>query len=279
LDEHPYIVNARWVEEFSGRLFVQMDYIAPDKQGRTSLQDHLTNPDGSIDSVQLLTWGVQFCLGMEHAVSRGVKCHRDIKPGNILITNERTLKIADFGLATAAEAAWRRSSEPNDSRIARTSESHLGLSVFKAGGKSWCGTPGYVSPELYRHGMVDIRSDIYSFGLVLWQMATGSTAPPFLVRYDGTLDEFMQAVYRRQTTSPLPPVDGPIHQVIKRCVSPTPSKRYSNFRELRDDLTSLLQDQTGQSLRVPTAIDQSAVLLFQKGGSLISLGRYERMSG
>lgn len=107
LEEHPFILAARWVTEVSGRLFVAMDYVAPDAYGRVNLVDHLARAGGPIDSGQMLKWAVQFCLGMEHAQARGIKCHRDIKSANILVTQDGTLKISDFGLASAAEVAWQ----------------------------------------------------------------------------------------------------------------------------------------------------------------------------
>ena len=88
LEEHPFILAAQWAEEFSGRLFVQMDYIAPDDRGRVSLADHLAQAGGPLDANQVLKWAVQFCLGMEHAQVHGINCHRDIKPANILITQD-----------------------------------------------------------------------------------------------------------------------------------------------------------------------------------------------
>src|ERR1039458_3619556 len=108
LEEHPFILAARWVEQVSGRLFVLMDYVSPDAHERVSLADHLARAGGPLDAGQILKWAVQFCLGMEHAQTRGIKCHRAIKPANILITEDGTLKISDFGLAASAEAAWRR---------------------------------------------------------------------------------------------------------------------------------------------------------------------------
>jgi len=107
MEEHPFILTARWVDEFSGRLFVQMDYLKPDAAGRVSLHDHLTTATGPLDLNQTLEWAIQFCMGMAHAREHGVECHRDIKPANVLIDRNRTLKIADFGLATAAEEAFR----------------------------------------------------------------------------------------------------------------------------------------------------------------------------
>lgn len=112
LESHPFIVCVRRVEEFFGRLFVVMDYIAPDERGRVTLADHLACSRGPLDTDRALAWAIQFCYGMEHAQQCGIKCHRDIKPANILIGPpargyDRTLLITDFGLAAAAEEASR----------------------------------------------------------------------------------------------------------------------------------------------------------------------------
>src|ERR1035438_2759054 len=79
LEEHPFILAARWVQEVSGRLFVAMDYVAPDAQGRVSLADHLARAGEPLDGQQTLKWAIEFCLGMEQAQARGIKCHPDIK--------------------------------------------------------------------------------------------------------------------------------------------------------------------------------------------------------
>ena len=98
LEEHPFILAARWVETFSGRLFVAMDYIAPDAERRVNLADHLRSAK-PVSPERAAEWAIQFCMGMEHANAHGIRCHRDIKPANILIAQDGTLKIADFGLA------------------------------------------------------------------------------------------------------------------------------------------------------------------------------------
>ena len=77
LEEHPFILAARWVSVESGRLFVRMDYVAPDAQRRVNLGDHLASV--RLNTNQVLEWAIQFCLGMEHARAQGIESHRDIK--------------------------------------------------------------------------------------------------------------------------------------------------------------------------------------------------------
>src|SRR6185436_6297790 len=105
LGDHPFILAARSVRDIASRLFVKMDFIPPDDEGRVTLADHLAFKSRPIGLEQTLEWGIQFCLAMEHANAHGVQCHRDIKPQNILIGPGRILKVSDFGLALVGEAA------------------------------------------------------------------------------------------------------------------------------------------------------------------------------
>jgi serine/threonine protein kinase len=142
-----------------------MDYIAPDERGRVSLLDHLAQARGPLDTERALSWAIQFCFGMEHAYRHGIACHRDIKPANILITQHGALKITDFGLAVAAAASWK---EKGGSLKAGKEEGSFELSLIQAEGRRICGTPGYIAPELFMGEDANARSDVYSFGLVLW---------------------------------------------------------------------------------------------------------------
>src|SRR2546425_2395392 len=80
-----------------------------------------------------------------------------------------------------AELAWRESSGRSGPMMIGGKEGAFGFSLMAAAGKVRCRTPGYIAPEVYRCEKADVRSDIYSFGLVLWQMAVGSRLPPFIV--------------------------------------------------------------------------------------------------
>ncbi len=275
LEEHPFVLAAQWVEEFSGQLFVEMDYVAPDGYARVSLTDHLARAGGPLDAGQTLKWAVQFCLGMEHAAAHGIRCHRDIKPANILITQDGTLRISDFGLAAAAEVAWRGTGGRGGSLVTHGPEGSFGLSLMETGGKARCGTPGYMAPEVYRGEGADIRSDIYSFGLVLWQMAAGSSVPPFVVPYQGDLEGYLRQIYEQQMTSRVPRADGFLGPVVERCLCPKPAERYGSFGELRGALEPILERQTGKKLEAPQVGEKTAIFWNSKGASLAALGRHE----
>jgi tetratricopeptide (TPR) repeat protein len=279
LETHPFILAARWVIEVSGRLFVKMDHVAPDAHGRVSLADHLARAGGPLDAGQTLKWAVQFCLGMEHAQACGTKYHRDIKPANILIAQDGTLKISDFGLAAAAEVAWRGTGGRGGSLATRGPEGSFGLSLMQTGGKARCGTPGYMAPEVYRGEGADIRSDIYSFGLVLWQMAAGTPVPPFLVPYRGDLEGYLREICEQQMTGRVPRVDGFLAPVIERCLRPKPAERYGSFGELRGALEPILERKTGMKIEVPQVGEKTAGFWNNKGGSLAALGRREEAIG
>jgi tetratricopeptide (TPR) repeat protein len=273
LEDHPFILSAKMVLEISGRLFVFMEYIAPNAQGRVNLADHLVQTVGPLDTKQILKWAIQFCLGMEHAGAHGIQCHRDIKPANILITQDGTLRIGDFGLSRAAETAWCQSHSHNGSLIKGSGENSF--SLMQSEGKFRSGTPGYIAPEVYRFEGADIRSDIYSFGLVLWQMIAGSRVPPFMVPWCGDMESFLQEIYKQQMTGHAPRMKGPLVLVIDRCLRPNPSERFGSFRELRKVLEPIFEETTGRKFKKPQLGMQTVSFWSNKGISFAALKRYE----
>ena len=279
LELNPFILAAHLVSQNSDRLFVEMEAISPDQFGRISLAHHLAHANGVLDPAQTLKWAVQFCIGMEHAQSRGIKCHRDIKPANLLISRDGSLKISDFGLATAAEAAWRHLDASNRLRMAAGPAQGTGISfsLSQTAGNTRCGTPGYMAPEVYRGEGADIRSDIYSFGLVLWQMASGHSMPPFATRYRGDLDGLMRETYEQQMTGRLPRADELLDPIIEKCLRPSAAERWSSFQELREALEPILERVTGKKLEVPRLEEKTNMALFwnNKGSSLSALGRHK----
>jgi serine/threonine protein kinase len=278
LRQHPFIVAAKSVQELHGRLFVEIDYVAPDAEGRVTLYDHLRS-GRLIPPERAVEWAIQFCLGMEHANAHGVECHRDIKPANIFIS-QGELKITDFGLASAAEVAWKRAAARQGGLLVTGGPVEgFGLSVLQSEGKIRCGTPGYMPPEVYRGEPANMRSDIYSFGLVLWQMTGGSVSPPFVGAYRGDTASYLREAYEQQMNGCVPSAKEPLFPIIERCVRPDPSDRYQDFAALRDELAVIFWRQMGRKPQVPRVGKRSVGYWSNKGAALEVLGRSEDALG
>ncbi len=215
MDGHPNIVQAVCVESLDNRLFIILEYIEPDAKGRNTMAHYLQSP---IPYVQALEWAMQFCDGMAYAASQGVTPHRDIKPDNIMIAADGTLKVTDFGLAKLWEGTW-------------LSQEHEGYPA-----RSMVGTSPWMAPEQFE-GQSDLRSDIYSFGIILYQMAGGGKLPFTADSVEG---------YRKaHNNKPVPVLRSKLFPVIKNCLKKSPDERYDDFRSLRASLERLYKAQTG----------------------------------
>jgi tetratricopeptide (TPR) repeat protein len=250
---HPYLVRAHFVDQIEFRLFLAMEFVAPGENGLNSLEGYLRRDPP--DTVQSLRWAIQFCHGMEHAHAHGIRSHRDIKPANILIDDKRNVKISDFGLASAA-------------------------GEIRVPGKGGAGTPAYMPPEQFLDAnLCDPRSDIYSFGVVLYQLAAGGKLPfPAPAPRDDSSkawNDFLQEMFRLHSTVPPAGSDSPLDPVIRRCLEKKPSRRFPSFRELRGDLETLLRDAAGETIRLPDAREMTASEWNNRGMSLDQLGLHE----
>jgi serine/threonine protein kinase len=270
LERHPYLVRAHFVEEVAGRLYIAMEYIAPNEEGLNSLEGYLERQPP--DLVQSLRWAIQFCHGMEYAYSKGVRCHRDIKPANIMISTDKTVKITDFGLAGVLGVSRAMSGIKLNVQQGR-----VGFSIMEGRG---CGTPTHMPPEQFTNAAeCDERSDIYAFGIVLYQMATGGKLPFLALPPRGNSIEeqrrFGREMYTLHSQSPVPRLDSPLSPIIQRCLQKEPGKRYQTFKELRADLEPLLKRQTGETIKPPELKELETWEWYNKGGSLGSLGRFD----
>lgn len=215
LGSHPNIVQAVCVESLDNRLFIVLEYIDPDDGGRNTMAHYLKGP---ISLAQALEWAIQFCDGMAYAASQDVTPHRDIKPDNIMITREGTLKVTDFGLAKVWEGTWLSAGSDDGPMRAAV------------------GTSPWMAPEQFE-GYSDLRSDIYSFGIILYQMASGGKLP-------FTADS-VYGYRKAHKSQPVPKLKSRLFPVIKKCLKKTPEERYEDFRSLRADLARLYKARTG----------------------------------
>lgn len=264
LERHPYIVTATFIEELGGRLYIGMEYIAPNEEGLNSLEGYLTRRPP--DLAQSLRWGVQFCQGMEYARERGIRCHRDVKPANIMITQEGLVKITDFGFADIIDMSRARNRFEAPGRRRRMSDEE----------QSGFGTPAYMPPEQFRNAeRCDERSDIYSFGVVLYQMASRGKLPfPEALRSarGQTAGKMWKDMHRLHAESAIPTLASPLFPMIRKCMQKEPSKRYQTFQELRKELDGLMLRVTGETIAPHETGELEAWELYNKAFSLASLG-------
>lgn len=261
IGSHPYLVRAFFIDIVSGRLFVGSEYIAPEKQGGPNSLDAYLKLT-SIDLAQSLRWAVQFCHGMEHAYSKGISAHRDIKPSNIMIDNNMTVKITDFGLAGIYESSVPMPEQKGN--VDMPLNTVIGTSI---------GTPEYMPPEQFTDfSACDERSDIYSFGVVLYQMASGGKLP---FSAENTEYRWM-ALKHLHYEKTVPKLYSPLFPIIQKCLEKESPHRYQSFDVLRADLAAMLKRQTGEMVKIPHAEEEASWEWNNKGMSLINLSKYEQ---
>src|SRR5882724_4812369 len=172
---HPNICTIYEIEEYEGQPFIVMELL----EGDTLLSGLDAFEPEAVRLQALLDIAIQICRGLQAAHDKGI-IHRDIKPANIFLTKQGPVKILDFGLAKLAdmeEVDEIRPSEGADggskelSIEAGTERSRGPVNLSRSG--LVVGTAGYMSPEQVRRGKLDSRTDLFSFGLVLYEMATG----------------------------------------------------------------------------------------------------------
>jgi tetratricopeptide (TPR) repeat protein len=265
---HPFIVRLFDVRERERDIVLVMEYVAP-TSGCTTVEDYIVRKRDYTDRL-LGAWAVQFCVGMERAHTSGLVAHRDIKPQNLMIDSGAFLKIADFGLALAVGR------HPLVEGASKTL-SHLQW-LESVDGRLTCGTPGYVAPELFKGGKASERSDMFSFGVTLWQLAARSLGSPYGVSVRGNAAEYQRAILEKAMLHRVGHVDSPLFEVIHRCLAPNPAERYPDFPTLREAIKSALK-----AAKIP-AIDFIVAHGFHgslddyvnRGRSYLLLGRAER---
>jgi serine/threonine protein kinase len=229
---HPGIAVLYEIGEVEDTRYLAMEYV----EGR-SLQEHLAV--GPLSRHCLIDYTIQVADALEHAHLRGI-LHRDTKPANIMVTVEGRVKLLDFGLARLLE---------------RDDETRSGLTAQG----TWMGTLQYCAPEVLRGREADRRSDLYSLGIVLYQMSCGKL--PFEGLDGRVLVSAILSGQPRTLKNHNPVIDTALERFIMRCIAIDPDQRPQSAAAFS---TALREDGRGSaSLEAVPAAPVLAVLDFQ----------------
>jgi eukaryotic-like serine/threonine-protein kinase len=232
---HPNICTIYEIDEHEGQPFIAMELL----QGE-NLRDHLSASEQKpLPLHELLGISAQICDGLQAAHDKGI-IHRDIKPANIFLCESGTVKILDFGLAKLAgsESSWEQPEAGSTPERATPSPESLMKALTRTG--TTAGTAGYMSPEQVRQEELDTRSDLFSFGLVVYEMACGQRA------FTGqTLVDVHQAILHRppvpaRVCNPVLPRS--LDLVLAKALEKDRDRRYQSATALKDDLKRITRE-------------------------------------
>jgi TolB-like protein/Tfp pilus assembly protein PilF len=234
---HPNIAHIYEIGDSDGTHYIAMEFI----DGET-LREKIHREKTPLS--KLLKYLIQVAQGLSKAHAAGI-VHRDLKPDNIMITRDDYAKVLDFGLAKLVEPQRTFGSESGSSEIATAVMQKPGWDSGRSTPGMVLGTIGYMSPEQAsgRVDEIDLRSDIFSFGCILFEAATGQRA------FEGkdVLDSLHKIVHaptpQLKDANPLAPAE--LQRVVRRCLAKEREKRYQSIKELVIELDDLQQELKG----------------------------------
>ncbi len=214
---HPSILTVHDIGETDGIVYIAMELV----EGKT-LRELLASEE-ALPTKKLLDLAVQIADGLAKAHSAGI-VHRDLKPENIMVSRDGFAKILDFGLAKLTQPASQVESVLPTAIAAPTEPGTV------------MGTAGYMSPEQASGQPVDFRSDQFSLGSILYEMASGKRA---FERKTGA--ETLVAIIREEPeplTQLAPKAPAPVRWIVERCLAKDPEERYASTKDLARDVKS-----------------------------------------
>ena len=227
--DHPNICTIYEIDEDNGHPFIAMQLLV----GQT-LRERIG--DKAVPLATLLEWALQISDALQAAHTKGVM-HRDIKPANVFITDRGEAKILDFGLAKLTGADLTNSEGMTLSSTGPVT--HTGAAI---------GTVAYMSPEQARGEVLDARTDIFSFGVLLYEMATGRQAfsgPTWAVTVHAILGQAPMSL-----NESMPGLPQRLQEIIDKCLIKNRDLRYQTAAEVHRDLLQLKKDyEAGKKLK------------------------------
>jgi serine/threonine protein kinase/tetratricopeptide (TPR) repeat protein len=227
--DHPNIVTIYSVEESAGVHFLTMQLVEGDSLDRLI-------PPGGLPTGQIVSTGAELADALAAAHEKGI-VHRDLKPANVMITKDGRVKVLDFGLAKDL-----RQIDPIGATRTSFDQTQAGMVM---------GTPAYMSPEQIAGREVDHRSDIFSLGVVLHEMATGQR--PFSGASSAELASAILRDAQPSVTDLRPSLPPDMARIIRRCLEKDPRHRVQTARDISNEFRDLSRLTSHPSMSIPAA--------------------------